>query len=403
MADRIFSSPKPADRVFVRDGLRSYRRTYRVAEVKWGLGTLVVLSGLVAWVAWRGAHPDPALFDVSAALKQGAEAAPASSRGPLPEGLALAGWKEGKIGEYSADNLYVKIDGRAGFFQSFGVKTLHTLTLEAEGETAAGQAPSVDIELYDMAEGKNALGIYSGEKVPGIESTVGLGFTHHFDRNAAFLARGAYYARLIGSDESEAVHAQLARLVNVFEERLPGEAQPWAFQLFVDGLGLPASSVAYVKENAFSFGFARDVFSAQLSPADSNDDMQAFVVAQQDEAQAKALAEQYRAGFASLGKLAGRTPGGVPLAEDEVLKSYAAAAPVERWVVGVRGAPSKREAHEVLERLLKGVAALPPEVKERAVPAPVAEAGSAGGEVAAPVPGEAEGEGEAPAGGDGEY
>jgi hypothetical protein len=372
-----------------------------VAEVKWGLCTLGVLSGLVAWVAWRGAHPDPALFDVSAALKQGAEAAPAVSRGPVPEGLALPGWKEGKIGQYSSDNLYVKIDGRAGFFQAFGVKTLHTLTLEAEGP--AGKAPSVDIELYDMAEGKNAIGIYTGERVPGSESTVGLGFTHHFDRNAAFVARGAYYARLIGSDESDAVRAQLNQLVSVLEQRLPAAELPWAFHLFVDGLGVPAAQVAYVKANAFSFGFARDVFTAQLSPADSTDDMQAFVVVQQDAARAKALAEQYREGFASLGKPAGRTPGGVPLAEDEVLESYAAVMASERWVVGVRGAPSKGEAHSVLSRLVAGVGALPPEVRERALPAAQdapAEAASSAAEARAPS---GEGESEQPQGGESEY
>jgi hypothetical protein len=390
------------DRIFVRDGLRSYRRTYRVAEVKWGLVTLGMLSGLVAWVAWRGAHPDPALYDVSAALKQGAEAAPAVSRGPLPEGLALPGWKEGRIGEYSSDNLYVKIDGRAGFFQSFGVKTLHTLTLEAEGP--AGAAPSVDIELYDMAENKNALGIYTGERVPGIESTVGLGYTHHFDRNAAFVARGAYYARLIGSDESDAVRAQLTGLVDVLEQRLPGGEQPWAFQLFVDGLGLPAAQVAYVKSNAFSFGFARDVYSVQLSAADSTDDMQAFVVAQASDAAAKALAEQYRAGFESLGKRAGRTPGGVPLAEDEVLGSYSAVTPSERWVVGVRGAPSKAEAHAVLERLVKGIGALPAEVRERAVPAPEdAPARLGEGEAESGSAPALTGEGEQPPGGESEY
>jgi uncharacterized protein DUF6599 len=368
------SRASDADRVFVKNGFRSYRRTYRVAEVWWGLGTLGVLSGLVAWVAWRGAHPDPSLFDVSAALKPG-EAPAAVERGPLPEGLTIPGWREGKVGAFSADDLYVKIDGRAGFFQSFGVKTLHALTLEGEGP--AGASPSIDIELYDMAEGKNALGVYSGERVPGIESTVTASATHHFDRNAAFVARGAFYARLIGSDESEGVKRALAHLVDVLEAKLPAAEQPWAFQLFVDGLGYPAASVAYLKENAFSFGFARDVYTVQLSPADSNDDMQGFVVAQDDEAKATALAEQYRAGFASMGKSAGRTPAGVALAEDEVLKSFAAVTSSERWLVGVRGAPSKAEAHEVLERLLRGVRELPPDVKARAVPAPASAAAEA--------------------------
>ena len=62
------------DRIFVRDGFRSFRRTYRVREVYFGAGTGAVLVGIVGWVGWKGAHPDPSLFDMSAALSGGATA-----------------------------------------------------------------------------------------------------------------------------------------------------------------------------------------------------------------------------------------------------------------------------------------------------------------------------------------
>src|SRR5688500_9572364 len=57
------------ERIFVKDGFRSFRRTYKVSEVYWGAGTGAVLLGLVGWVTWKGAHPDPSLFDMSAALE----------------------------------------------------------------------------------------------------------------------------------------------------------------------------------------------------------------------------------------------------------------------------------------------------------------------------------------------
>jgi hypothetical protein len=373
------ASAADRQRVFVRDGLRSYRRTYRVAEVKWGLATGAVLAAVVAWVFWRGAHPDPALFDMSAALSAtAAEPASELSRGVLPPGLEAGGFREGRVGEYGADNLYVKINGRAGFFQSFGVRSLTAVALE--GKSAEGHEPaSIEIEVYDMGAAKNAIGAYNGERAPGLRSEVGLGFTQHIDRNAAFLARGPYYLRLIGSDESAAVRAELERLLAVFKERLPAGELPWAFSLFVDQLGLSAADVTYVKNNAFSFAFARDVYSARLSPADSAEDMEAFVVAAADEAGARSLMEQYRAGFESMGKRGGKTPSGVPLAEDEVLKSFSGALASERWVVGVRGAPSAARAHEVLERLVQGMAALPAAVRERAVPAPEEEKAPAEG------------------------
>jgi uncharacterized protein DUF6599 len=430
------------ERIFVRDGFRSFRRTYRVAEVYWGLGTGAVLLAIVGWVSWKGAHPDPSLFDMSAALsggssapaiapverrageRMGAPRAPAESlspaaaatepaaapssdapatheRGPLPASLASDTFREGKISAYTADNLYIKIDGRASYFQSFGVKTMHTVTLEGPPE---GSGASIDVEVYDLAESRNAIGAYNGERPPGIESTVAEGSTYHFDRNAAFLARGPYYVRFIGSDESASVLAEVRRLLDLFRREIHGEALPWGFSLFVDQLKLSPSVVTYVKSNAFSFGFARDVYKATLSPPDAKDDMEAFVVATADAAAARALADQYDEGFASLGGAAGQTPAKAKLFKDEFLATFSAVMPSERWLVGVRGAPSAAKAAEVLGSLQHGLAALPADVRARAVPSlelgePEGDPGSTGGpgRAGAAGPGAPEGHGAAPA------
>lgn len=434
------------ERIFVKDGLRSFRKTFRVVEVYWGAGTGAVLLGIVGWVTWKGTHPDPSLFDMSAALEgggpspeaagvppveagarraaprlgapraePGAEPAPggaaagAVERGPLPVSLAQGGYREGKLGAFSADDMYVKINGRAGYFQAFGARSLHTVTLDGPSEAAPA---SVDIEVYDLGESRNAIGAYNGERPPEIESTQADGSTFHFDRNAAFLARGPYYVRFIGSDESAPVVAEVRRLLEVFRREIAGEALPWGFALFVDQLKLGSSAVTYVKSNAFSFGFARDVFKASLSAADSKDDMEAFVVALADPAAAQAMAAQYGEGFASLGKPGGQGPKGVRWIEDEFLGTFSGASAVERWVIGVRGAPSAARAGEELERLRQGLAALPEEVRARAVPSadtdepqgeyggaaaaapPAAAAGASG---APPPP--ASGENEAPAAG----
>jgi hypothetical protein len=410
------------ERIFVKDGLRSFRKTFRLGEVYWGAGTGAVLLGIVGWVTWKGAHPDPSLFDMSAALEggkappgdgaarpedatrpagsrlgapraergspategEGAEPGTAD-RGPLPSDLGQGGFREGKVGAYSADTMYVKINGRAGYFQSFGVQTLHTVTLEGPSETAP---TSVDIEAYDMGESRNAIGAYNGERPSGVASSAADGSSFHVDRNAAFLARGRHYVRFIGSDESPEVVGEVRRLLDVFRRALPGEALPWGFALFVDQMKLDASVVTYVKSNAFSFGFARDVFKASLSPANSQEDMEAFVVALADDAAAKALAEQFGEGFATLGKPGGKTPAGVKLVEDEFLGTFSGAAAVERWTLGVRGAPTRARASDELERLSRAIAALPADVRARAVPssqpdAPVGE--YAGAAEAAPA------------------
>ena len=398
-------------RVFVRDGLRSYRRSYRRSEVAWGAAIAASLVGVLVWVRYRGAHPDPGLYDMSAALAVGAAqpsspgalepglplarapladrgpgvsppgatappsasaepspaAAPASERGPLPPGLAAGAFREGKVGAYTPDNLYVKIDGRAEFYTAFGVKSMHAVTLEASS------GASVEIELYDLGASRNALGAYNGERPPGVDSTLENGSTFRFDRNAAFLTRGPYYARFVGSDETPEVVAEVQRLLGLLRQQLPAEELPWAFGLFVDQLKLPASQVSYLRENAFSFGFARDVYKVALSAADSQENLEAFVTVKADAAAAARAAQQYRDGFASLGVPAGKTPAGVPLFKDEFLGSVSGATASERWVIGVSSAPSAARAHEVLQQLESGLRALPEAVRARAQPSPEGE------------------------------
>jgi hypothetical protein len=293
-----------------------------------------------------------------------AVAGPSAERGALPTGLAAGSFRESKIGAYTPDNLYVKIDGRAEFYLSFGVKSMHAVTLEASS------GASVEIELYDLGAANNALGAYNGERAPGAESRHESGSTFRFDHNAAFLARGPYYARFVGSDETPEVVGEVKRLLEALRQQLPGEELPWAFSLFVDQLKLTPSQVGYARENAFSFGFARDVYKAALSPADSQENLEAFVAVKKDAATAAHEAKQYQQGFASLGAAAGKTPAGVPLFKDEFLGSFSTATSRERWVIGVSAAPSAARAHEVLQQLERGLQALPEAVLVRAQPSP---------------------------------
>ena len=59
---------KDDDRLFVREGFRHYRRRYSLTEVRWGWAVLASLLAIAGWVAWKGAHPDPALFSDGASL-----------------------------------------------------------------------------------------------------------------------------------------------------------------------------------------------------------------------------------------------------------------------------------------------------------------------------------------------
>ncbi len=361
------------DRLLIRDGFRHYRRRYSLTEVRWGLVTLGLMGALTAWVVWKGSHPvDPDLFSDGTALLKPADGtsslpapaparvAPAVDRGPLPPNLAGAGWHEDKMTQFDADNLYVKIDGRADYFKSFGFRRLYGVLLVSDKDPAT----TVDVELYDLGAVANALGAYGGERAPGISPQVTDSGLQHVDRNALYLARGPYYIRVIGSDETTAVTQKLQVLGEALTAGVKGESLPWAFALFVGQMGIDPGKIAYFAENAFSQAAGRDVWTVR--PGGNSDDLEVFVIARNSAADAAKLATKLRAGFLEMGE-----PIGASLVKDRFLGTLAAVRSTERWVIGVHGAADDSVVTRELGRLKDAFSKASPELKQRARPAVV--------------------------------
>lgn len=401
--------PKPQtpleERVFVSQGRRHYRRSYSATEMRIGFVILLGLALVLAWVVWKGAHPDPELFSTGAEqlteaprrtsepverpargtpgvgtpgvgttgvggavlpyAAQGygnpeaaapapttASAPPAAAgdRGALPAGLAAAGWAEGPITQFDATNLYVKIDGREGYYKGFGFQRLHCVTLTALDDDSR----TVDIEMYDLGKAENALGAYAGERGDGIEPITRRGGVHHFDRNALFLARGPFYVRAVGSEESPSVRAELDQLLRVLEADLAGKSLTGPHGLFVDALGFDAGKVAYTPENAFSFEFADSVYSATLS----DNETELFVVLTRSPAAARELSGRFNAGFLEYGSAAGDSAG-VAWARDRYIGTVAGTDASGVWLIGVRGAPDVATAGREISRLRRAVQSVP--------------------------------------------
>jgi len=339
------------DRVFVRHGRRHYRRRYSPTELRIGIGVLCLLGLLIGWIAWRGAHPDPELFASNAdLLLTGGEAE--VDRGALPLVLTVPGWNEGPVSHFDASNLYEKINGREGYYKRFGFErlTFVSLTLETDATVA------VDIELFDLTEPANALGAYAGERPPEIEPWTDAGGMGHLDRNALLMTRGRYYLRALGSEESPAITEQLTRIRTAFEEApalVEEDGLPPFYAVFAE-MGLDPSQVSYVAENAFSFGFARDVYTALLEDGET----EVFLVASEDEEGATALSGQFNEGFLGYGSPLDGS-GTIQWIEDRYIGTLAGAMPQGSWVVGVRGAPNLEAAEEALASLGEAVSTLP--------------------------------------------
>ena len=381
---------------------RVCRKSYSVAEAKVGAAVLLGLALVAGWVAWRGAHPDPELFADPAAMAAGSVAiaetegrrapdgpspagasrpntratgpsatAPATTtavdRGALPALLGTPGWSERAVSRFDAENLYVKIDGRADFFLSRGFRSLTFVTLEGP----AGAA--VDIELYDLGSAENALGTFGAEKPPETNAESGGGTSRYVARNALFLARGSSYVRAIGSDESPAVLAQLERLRKAFDAGIGAGEKPWTVALFGDALGLPPDRLQYAAENAFSFGFAKNVTSGTLDDGET----ELFVLPAGDASKAKALSAKFEEGFLSYGEKV--EAAGTSWVKDRYLSAFSRTVAAATMVVGVRGAQDIAKGAEALARLERAVLALPPEVARKAAAGPPPGANSKGG------------------------
>lgn len=336
--------PRKDDRVFVKNGFRHYRKTYDLTEVRIGAVLLLGLAVVVAWVMYKGQHPDPSLaaLDVVAAGVTEVKV----DRAPLPTELTIEGWKEGPVRVFEFKNLYEKINGREGYYKSFGFERLHFVTLEKEDDPTT----IVDLELFNQSKAVNALGAYNGERDKEATPEVGEQGLTHYSRNALYLTRGQYYLRAVGSDESEPVLKQLAHVRTRFEAELDGEALPWSYALFLGKLELSPDAIAYFTENAFGFAdFAADVNVGRLK-----DETELFVKVATDEGAATKLAEQFNQGFLGYGQA---KAGG--FVEDRYIQTISKAASQGPWAYGVKGAPDIAAAAAGLKRLAEALSGFP--------------------------------------------
>lgn len=372
---------EPVFNSFKRKPLRPF---YFLVEFRLGLVLLLVLAVMGGWVAWRGMHPDPQLFHIAdeqltnkgkeipiyerpvepwiepgslmVAATAGGGAGPAL--GPFPPTVVSEGWRAaGPAQMFDVSNLYNKIDGRETFYKAYGFQFLHFLSLIS----TANPDLYIDIELFDLGTVENALGALVGEiSNPGQAVTLNDAGLWYATVNGGFLARGRYYARLIGSDDAAVIREKIAELRVAFSGALPAEPLPWAYALFVGELQLSPAAVRYDKENAFSFGFANEFYSARLPGSDA----EVLISRRTNADEAAALAKQLQEGFLAFGKL---TETG--LVHNEMINSYDAARVAGRDVIGVRFAPSAAVALEWLDKLTAAAAKIKAEPPPAAAPA----------------------------------
>ena len=328
------------DRLLATQPFKHYRRRYSVEEAK---GFALVVLGAVAistWVYTRGQTRDEDLFKPSAQLAR-RDGSASAGRGPFPTGLAPAGFKEDKLSDYGKDNLYVKINGREGFYKAFGFEHLYFISFVEEGD----ETRTVDVELFDLGTQANASGCFQKE-APGdaevLEKDLAL---VRVDKNAMFLAQNRFYARVLGSTADATMRGAVAAVTNALVGALPASEQPKSHRVFVDALALPTKGIRFEEKDAFSFSFGTNVHISTVP--ESNLEL-FFVETESDEA-ATALAAKFQAGFLELGEEV--AAGARTVVKDRYLGELSGAGARGSIVYGARAATSTEEIANWLDKL----------------------------------------------------
>jgi hypothetical protein len=270
------------------------------------LSGLVVAGVLVLGLGWFFAQRDnydPGERDISMALMEEgsvedklyrtplqrwtdpAKAHAATLSGPdlgiFPAAILSGGWQAAtRIQEFDESNLYEKINGAAPQYVQYGFQRLHFVGLE-QPESGA----SLNIELYDMGQFQNALGIFSAQRGDG-RTVARAGDAFYYGTGVGAIGiTGPYYFKLTGDrEEAQPKAEEIVPALNGLTSG--GKGTPPYFALFQERLQVPFDGITFEKSDVFQFQFARDFWFATPDP---EGDLRYFVHEAPDEAAAQEL------------------------------------------------------------------------------------------------------------------
>lgn len=187
------------------------------AEKAVGAALLLLTAGIVAACVVQVLTNRDYLFELSAAdlpvvHDDAPEVAPALLADP-----GVKGWRAaGRVERFAADDMYVKIDGRADAFLQRGALELAFCSYTHEHDGGR----SVDVYLYDMGTAANAEGVYLFEAPPEVPP-VDVGQAGYQVGGAVFFWKGPVYVQVLpGSLDAGDADAAL-RIAEQVAARIP--------------------------------------------------------------------------------------------------------------------------------------------------------------------------------------
>jgi hypothetical protein len=351
---------------------RTLRRTRISAKEAWfGACFLALLALIAGWYASKRNDFNPADRDIKTETLAAdtvkddlyrtpaqrwvdpakAQAAGAAAAGPdlgvFPAAILEGGWQpESRAESFDPDRLFEKIDGGAEQYIAYGFKRMHFVYLKS-----ADAKLELSIELYDMDAFENALGIFAAQrnKDHKVEKN-GDAYFYEINPGAIGLA-GKYYFKMSANEENPALQEKARQLVTALAGLGGQAAIPKTCALLMDTLKIPFDGVAYERENAFQYNFAKAFWFGKPDPAA---DLRYYVheAASADEAKAlfDKLLENHLQDYNQIER-----KGNAVVLQHKYLNTFLTLNLNQTLVYGVDAAPDRAAADQALQTLAGAV------------------------------------------------
>jgi len=200
----------------------------------------------------------------------------------IPEGWGIYD----QVGQFTADNLYERINGRAELYLAYDVVSLTTATFEDKTDIER----FIELSVFDMGNPTNAFGIFSVERFQG-DPPLDLGRMSYRSDSNAYIWKGKYYITIVVSDSTEEFEQLSLDLASkVTAALIDSGERVWGLSALPQD-HLITDSVQYFKVDAFGLDFMRDTYTAEYLKGEAT--IKAFLSQQSSPEAALDLVERY--------------------------------------------------------------------------------------------------------------
>lgn len=305
----------------------------------------LVLAGLAAVAVGIGLRQ--ASFNPAVLALRTAGVAQTAARAPDATGMPAELKTLGPAEQFSPDNLYDKIDGKAELYLAAGFVQLRSQRFALKTKPEEW----LEWSVYDMGSLPQAFSVFSTQRRSEGQPLDLTPYAYR-TRNGLYFVCGSDYVEAVGSSENDQLAKATLELGARFVGGKPGaQARLAGLEVFPATNLLPHSYVLQISD-AFGFDQLKNVFTAQYKIGSA--ELTAFYTACTNQAAASSLSAAYRAFLlANGGKEA---PAHLPAtSEIEIMGGIEMFFAQAGFFAGVHAAPSAGPAEQLARELQQGL------------------------------------------------